>query len=243
MEPAQEKNHQTRLRALVISGWSDGPLNFLKQRFQDQVEFHDITDQIPTPPIGLKCWCNPYLFLMFMLIILFFYGINVLLESQLQTFVKFIILCLGVATLYIVGKRFLLAKFLNFSIRHCCGVVKSTLKSGHYDMVIGFSWGGAIAWWCICEGIWRGKTLMLAPTIEIMANLANLKFPLLNSSDSDQVAVIHAEGDPFTPKEQVAKIKSCGSLISMYECRDSHVFELFSSEDLIEKVFCRQFLQ
>ena len=74
-------------------------------------------------------------------------------------------------------------------------------------------------------------------------NLANLKFPLLNSSDSDQVAVIHAEGDPFTPKEQVAKIKSCGSLISMYECRDSHVFELFSSEDLIEKVFCRQFLQ
>ena len=47
---------------------------------------------------------------------------------------------------------------------------------------------------------------MLAPTIEIMASLANLKFPLLNSSDSE-VAVIHAEGDPFTPKEQYLKSK------------------------------------
>ena len=111
-----DKKPRTRLKALVISGWSDGPLIFLKQRFQDQVEFHDITNQVPTPPVGLKCWCNPYLFLIFMFIVLFFYSINILLESQLQTFVKFIILCLGVAVCYIVGKRFLLAKF--FGLLH-----------------------------------------------------------------------------------------------------------------------------
>ena len=242
MESAHDNKRQ-KLRALVISGWSDGPLTFIQDRFQDQVEFHDITDQIPTPPVGSKCWCNPYLFLIFLFIVLSFYSINILMESQLQTLMKVMILCLGIPLVAIVGKRILLAKFLNFSIRRCCAVVKSTLKNGHYDMVIGFSWGGAIAWWCTCEGIWRGKTLMLAPTIEIMANLANMKFPLLNNSDSDQVAVIHAEGDPFTPKQQISKIKSCGPLISMYECRDSHVFELFSSEDLIEKVFCRKFLQ
>ena len=257
-------NNNNKLKALVIGGWSPGPLTFLQNRFHLDVEFHDITSQIPTPPIGIICWLNPYLLFIFVCVGMIPYGISIITSTQQDATVKILLVIALCLVDYLFIRKVFVPKFLKYSINHSCNVIKKALKNDHYDIVIGFSWGGAIVWWCLCQDIWSGKTMILAPTIEIMANIAKLKFPMLskrnknvkmnNNNNNNQqhnnniIICIHAEDDPFTPKKQISKIQDCSTstqqagLIDMYECRDSHVFEQFSSEDLIEKIFIRKFL-
>lgn len=246
-------NKNNKLKALVIGGWSPGPITFIQKRFHLDVEFHDITSRIPTPPVGVICWLNPYLLFIFVCAGLVLYGISVIASMQQDAIVKIFLIIVLCLLDYVLVRKVFVPKFLTYSINHSCKVIESSLKNDHYDIVIGFSWGGAIVWWCLCQDVWHGKTMILAPTIEIMANIAKLKFPMLSKTNNDinnsnqqkNIICIHAEGDPFTPKKQISKIQDCSTstgLIDMYECCDSHVFEQLSSEDLIENIFIRKFL-
>lgn len=238
-----------RLRALVVGGWSPGPLHFLKHRFRNVVEFHDITNKIPTPPVGGACWFNPYLLCILLFLSLLPFGIFVLVGANLRWLFKLVLICLFCFLVYVLVRKVFVPKFLKYAIERSCSVINNAIKSDHYDVVIGFSWGGAIVWWCLCKNIWSGKTMILAPTIDIMASIAKMKFPILSKkkdSSLQNIICVHAEGDPFTPKKQISQIQdACASLglVDMYECRDSHVFESFTSEDLIEKLFIRKIIE
>jgi hypothetical protein len=42
-------------------------------------------------------------------------------------------------------------------------VMERALKQYEPDVVVGSSWGGAIATWCLVAGSWSGPTVLLAP--------------------------------------------------------------------------------
>ena len=73
--------------------------------------------------------------------------------------------------------RLLLVGLVAFAIRDGLYVCGRAIRSHEPDVVLAFSWGGGVALWLLAEGLWRGPTLLLAPTVQAMARLGCCSTP------------------------------------------------------------------
>ena len=53
------------------------------------------------------------------------------------------------------------------SLRTCAQLQRRAIQRLKPDIVVGSSWGGAVALQCLHSGYWRGPTLLLAPAIKV----------------------------------------------------------------------------
>ena len=223
-------------RALVLGGWSDGPLTAVMQACRSSCDFYQLP--MHTPPVGLMCWFNPYLAVIAAFVVLVSWMLSIIKGQELSTVEK-TFSCLAVCVGAIFVLRVLISLFVRYSIRRCIAAASGYLRENRCDVVVGFSWGGGIACWLLSEKIWNGPTLILAPTIQAMAKFAWIPLPAFSALPSI-VHVFHANGDPFCPEYQLTHLRSSGS--SIHICDDSHVFQTRDSEREIVATF-RQVLQ
>jgi hypothetical protein len=225
-------------RVLLLPGWSNGPLDYLRERFDEHVEF--ISPAIHTPPLGAKCWLNPYIVV---LVFVFTFCVPFIYQTIGDIFStsSWWFLCLVEVVAFwffcFLVKNFIVSNFVRYAIQESVQISSLALQKSRFDAVVGFSWGGAIAWWLLCEEVWDGPTLMLAPTIEVMRSIAGQQFPVMpiGRGKYAQVRLFHAKNDPFCPDKQLEQLIGCGVVV--YKVDDNHVLSEYSSNLKIERSF------
>ncbi|CAE7336525.1 unnamed protein product [Symbiodinium sp. CCMP2456] len=156
-----------RRRVLVLSGWSPGPLDVLRNRMPD-VEFLEPT--IPMPPSGCR-WClNPFCLLL--LVVIFWLtpeaASNDKLVAQVdESFAWLVRLALLLAIPVLL--RLVVAGLVWFAIKDGLWTTSRAIRDFQPDVLLGFSWGGGVALWLLSQGRWKGPTLLLAPTVNAMS--------------------------------------------------------------------------
>merc|ERR1712216_66252 len=126
------------MRVLILGGWSPGPLDIIRGQFRG-CDFEE--PNIPMPPSGLLWCCNP-----FCILLLGLFGLVpwlFTLTSGLSTASQ-VAAALGILLGAAIGARLLVAGLVRFSILHGVWTATSAMERSRPDVVVGFSWGGAV---------------------------------------------------------------------------------------------------
>ena len=200
---------------LVLSGWSDGPLDELRLRCH-HIDFVTVT--IPTPPVGAAWLRNPYVAALVVLAGLTGSACELaaaVFPSSVGRAVK-----LGVVVLTLALARYLVARLVRFAITRGVEEAKLHIARHRPDAIVGFSWGGGVVWELISQGAWAGPALLLAPTVCALAKVAMKPPPWPTLPDGVHVDVVTPEFDSFCPKSQANLFSACGC--HCYTVADHH---------------------
>jgi hypothetical protein len=229
--------NEGRARVLFLSGWSDGPLDALRERFADRCEFIDV--RLHMPPSGVL-WL-----LTWEAVLICAYGL-VFLWAWLRLGVMLQMVALVPAAL---GCWPLITLLVRGCIRRCVASAAKAIERHDADIVVGFSWGGGIACWLLRSHEfmlghstrWRGhSTLLLAPTLHVAAAVARLPLPVpffevRDGDDHGRVHIFHAVEDGWTSAAQQRALAQTGA--QMHAVLDTHVLQDPTTRTQISRVF------
>ena len=232
------------VHVLILGGWSPGPLTYLQSRFRQDCVFFEPT--LPMPPVGCAWLC------MWETVLLWLCGVvawSLATDAQgwISSFVssEFQLPILIFLTFFL---PVLIILVVRGAVRRSVAKATAAIDAHAIDVVVGFSWGGAIASFLLAKGCWHGPTLLLAPTLTAVANAARLPRPTpffrakssssassTNDADTPIVSIFHATDDAFCPRSQIAELEQTGA--SCVTLRDAHPFVERESEEAIGKAF------
>jgi fermentation-respiration switch protein FrsA (DUF1100 family) len=93
------------------------------------------------------------------------------------------------------------AQLMRRVVRRSVGVQRRALAARRIDVVVGSSFGGAVALWLLANGAWSGPTVLLCPAHQLVARRCGWPPPTLASLpiDSSRVVVVHGRADTTVP--------------------------------------------
>ena len=179
----ERRTTEPRLRVLVLSGWSPGPLTALQTDFHTSCEF--LEPALPMPPMGCTwCFSIPCGLLVAWWVAMSLWGRELISVVPLRLLIEWVVAAM------------LAVLVVRDSIRRGVTIAERAIERASVDVVLGFSWGGGIACWLMAERRWEGPTLLLAPTVSAMARAARLKEPTFEGgtgepASSDATPPVH----------------------------------------------------
>ncbi len=203
---------------LLLSGWSDGPLDVLRYYDPAFADVRFVMVPLPTPPVGVR-WClNAWC-----VAVLVVAAAGVLALSSpglgLGWVGRAAVLC-AVA----VALRLVVARLVRRNVADSIGAAERAIArlGGQVDAVVGFSWGGGVLWRWLAEsrGVGpRAPCLLLAPTIgAIAAVAARPPATTLAQVDAERVHVLVGTEDPF-----MGSVEHALSGVTVHKVADDHV--------------------
>ncbi|MFT5357712.1 MAG: hypothetical protein ACI9KE_004949 [Polyangiales bacterium] len=126
----------------------------------------------------------------------------------------------GIAAWLFLRRRALLGAALNKSFITCVDIQRQALASNPPDILIGSSWGGAVAAELIATGAWKGPTILLAPAIERVdvwarrGDLAQTTAALRAAAEASPVLIFHDPADETVPHADSVRLAE-GSAIDL----------------------------
>lgn len=118
--------------------------------------------------------------------------------------------------------------------RRSVDVQTRTLMAHGIDVVVGSSFGGAVALELLRRGAWAGPTLLLCPAHQLVARRAWLPLPpalaTLPASISSHVVVVHGRGDQTVPVSHSQTLVA-GSQARLVLVDDDHRLSASSSPE------------
>lgn len=109
------------------------------------------------------------------------------------------------------GFENLIEQSVEDSFQSCVDIQSHYLKNHSIDLIVGSSWGGAIATELISSGSWNGPTVFLAPSYEKYMNQCGKQHlisetyqkinDLLNSETKKKCFIVHGTNDKVIPIE------------------------------------------
>lgn len=118
------------------------------------------------------------------------------------------------------------------NLESCIGVHKAALESFKPDLLIGSSFGGAVAVALLERGAWRGPTLLLAQA-------ARYYMPSCRLPEGVRVTLVHATEDEVVDVSGSRELAQTGtpSLVELIEVDDDHALtKLAESGELVRLV-------
>lgn len=115
-------------------------------------------------------------------------------------------------------RRALLAKALGRSFDACLAIQRQAVEAARPDVVVGSSWGGAIAARLVIEGTWSGPTILLAPAVAKVERRMGRGdgsgvAELLRARAADvRIVVFHDPSDDTVPFEDSALLAQGGAI-------------------------------
>eukprot|EP01060_Flectonema_neradi_P011604 TRINITY_DN18655_c0_g1_i1.p1 TRINITY_DN18655_c0_g1~~TRINITY_DN18655_c0_g1_i1.p1 ORF type:complete len:229 (+),score=27.98 TRINITY_DN18655_c0_g1_i1:44-730(+) len=119
-------------------------------------------------------------------------------------------------TLYYVRREFIAAGAKG-SFEKTLAITKEAIKSTNPDLLVGFSWGGALATKLLFEGIHKGNVLLLAPAHEKMSEVTMTPLLSYPASIQSKVTIIHCSDDGIVPLEHSRLLKEKYPSINLIE--------------------------
>ncbi len=133
---------------------------------------------------------------------------------------------LAVAVLAVAAARGpIVALVVHRAVQASLAVQRAALAEGPVDLVVGSSFGGAIAHLLLLEGAWRGPTVLLCPASTRVAARAGRPTPpglaALPVAVARRVVVVHGRSDEVVPFDHsVALVR--GSAAHLLPVADDH---------------------
>jgi len=131
-------------------------------------------------------------------------------------------LALGAA---VAARRPVVQLVLRRAVDASVAVQRAALAEGPVDLVVGSSFGGAIAHRLLLDGAWRGPTVLLCPAAQLVAARAGQPPPpglsALPAAAAARVVVVHGRCDEVVPFDHsVALVR--GSAARLLPVHDDH---------------------
>jgi pimeloyl-ACP methyl ester carboxylesterase len=124
------------------------------------------------------------------------------------------------AVLIAVLQRFVRPPLMRRTFRRSVEVQRALLASGKVDVVVGSSYGGAVAVELLRLGVWSGPTVLLAPAQRLVAARGWQKNPTL-PEDASRILVVHAKQDEVVPIDHSRALVR-GTNAKLIEVDDDH---------------------
>ena len=227
--------------ALILGGWSPGPFLYLEPFLQDELGFRLLHPSIEMPPVTCG-WCCTWQALVLLAAYVGFIWlvrhISLIAREGYGAWASLgSVLLISVGTLLWIrlAASYAIQSAIQFNVNLC----QRALLDHDIDLIIGFSWGGAVAAELLTEhphepfhGRQQPTVVLVAPTTSLVASV-NAFQPIdaalrLRTSLDMPVLVVHAEEDSlFCPNAQRWNDKAGVRLTIL---RDNHVFLRSSSE-------------
>ncbi|OLP93721.1 putative polyamine transporter [Symbiodinium microadriaticum] len=212
----------------VLSGWSPGPLDVLRNRMPD-VECHSFAELWDLDfEVEVIFWLTPEA------------ASNDKLVAQVdESFAWLVRLAVTPVLLLAIPVllRLVVAGLVWFAIKDGLWTTSRAIRDFQPDVLLGFSWGGGVvpapanaylpvlALWLLSEGRWKGPTLLLAPTVNAMSWAAQQHVDKKKKIKRDirdiRGKLLLSAQDGFCPASQVAALSAAGC--EMHVCDDNHV--------------------
>eukprot|EP00977_Amphora_coffeiformis_P017263 scaffold5535_cov180-Amphora_coffeaeformis.AAC.2 len=257
---AQEEANNTKV-ALILGGWSPGPLYYLAPFLQHELGYALLQPAIEMPPVTWGWCCRAS-----SLLLLVVYGGIVWLvriwcrgtSSWWSYAAAVVVAFLG----SLVWLRLLVAQAVHASMQYNLQVCRQLINEYNVSLVVGFSWGGALAAEILAADaaspgmgppsifrvLPRPAFLLLAPTTAVVANL-NLWQPhdaawriTANAAAGTVVSVVHATADAVFcphPERWSRDDETNHSNIELALLRDNHVLLRSASERRVKEIVTR----
>ena len=180
-----DANADDRVRVLILGGWSPGPLDYIRDRFATECVFFE--PALHMPPVGIN-WCCTWQ--------------SALLAAALYCAWYFASRSLVAVLVALAACPLIIILLVRGSIRRSIAAAEAVIVAQSIDVVVGFSWGGAIGCFLMrrpwlplsftmrkqTSSGWARPTLLLAPTLHAMESAACLpaRDPFFNARRSDQ---------------------------------------------------------
>lgn len=192
-------------RVLFLDGWSPGPLVYLGQCLERRYGATILLPKLPMPPFSGN-WCEPRFFLLSVALVvvpwmLFRFFIQRVALGAIGQILS--VAATLFATLYCA--RQLVAYIVRSSIQRGVDICRDLLHQQKIDLVVGFSWGGAVLAELVVQGLLgdnaaNTRALLIAPTTAAIASITGQPDAALRVSPStrpDLVHVVHGDMDGF----------------------------------------------
>jgi alpha/beta superfamily hydrolase len=113
----------------------------------------------------------------------------------------------------------------------CVGLHAGTLARFQPDLLVGSSFGGAVAVTLLERKLWRGPTLLLAQA-------ALLYRPHASLPEGVRVVLVHARQDTTVPIEHSRQLAATGTreLVELIECDDDHALTEFVDNGQLQQL-------
>jgi dienelactone hydrolase len=114
------------------------------------------------------------------------------------------------------------AKAVAASRRACVDIARRALKSSEVDVVVGSSWGGAVAVELLRHGTWLGPTVLLAPATREVQNVVDaagwqgLVASVRRAAHSAPVVIFHDPNDA-TISVEGSRDLAAGAALQLHE--------------------------
>ena len=192
---------------LFIHGLESGPRG-TKSRALEQAGFTVIAGQMPC---GRKA-----IFLDPAVIALGIAALTVLLGASSFGALGFLICVVS----YAVLQRFVRPLLVRRMFRRSIAVQRALLLANQIDVVVGSSFGGAVAIELLHTGAWRGRTVLLCPAQRLVAGRAWRPGSTL-PADASRVVVVHGRKDETVPLGHSRALVK-GTAARLIEVDDEH---------------------
>ncbi len=128
----------------------------------------------------------------------------------------FIIAMVAIAVL----QRFVRPPLLRRMFRRSVAVQVKLLETNAIDVVVGSSFGGAVAVELLARGAWKGPTVLLCPAHRLVAGRGWMPSPVL-PADASKIVVVHGREDETVPLEHSRSLVR-GTNARLLEVEDDH---------------------
>ena len=250
-------NPEAKPVALILGGWSPGPFYYLESFLQDELGFLLLRPPMEMPPVTWG-WCCHYSWQM-LLLSFTFAGFLWLVRVWCKSASSCSYAAAGVVTFMgtLFWLRLVVACAVHSSMQYNIQLCRRLLVEYHVSVVVGFSWGGAVAAELLATAADPTDNallannhhlassspayLLMAPTTAVVAslNLFQRKDAALRigASSAAAVSVVHATADPiFCPHPERWRDQPN---VEFTLLRDNHVLLRSASERSIMDILTR----
>lgn len=139
-------------------------------------------------------------------------------------------------------RRTLLGAALAKSFVACVEIQRGAIALSRPDVLIGSSWGGAVAAELIASGAWSGPTILLAPAIERVSDwtrrgdLAQTSAALRHASTRAPILVFHDPADDVVPHADSVRLAEGAIELRSVDAGGHRLLALLERGELAEAI-------
>ena len=114
-------------------------------------------------------------------------------------------------------RKCIVAEGVKGAFNKTLSLAEEEIKSTQPDLIIGFSWGGAIATKLLCDQTYKGNVLLLAPAGEKLNEITSSSLLSYPTSIKSKITIIHCTDDTIVPLSHSRMLKTKFSSVNLLE--------------------------